>query len=94
MKTPLLQPVIRIDYRIDSNTTRAFVMNNTRLELLSSFPEESKCSGVFCDRQRCIELVRSGKVVDAILCKTVCLLLCYAMTLTLSMVMSIRNSSL
>ena len=36
-------------------------MNNTHLELLSSFPEESKCSGAFCDRQRCIELVRSRK---------------------------------
>ena len=31
MKTPSFQPVIRIDYRIDSNTTRSFVMNNTHL---------------------------------------------------------------
>ena len=28
MKTPSFQPIKRINYRIDSNTTRAFVMNN------------------------------------------------------------------
>ena len=43
------------------NTTRAFLINNERVESLSLDIHESKCSGLFCDKQRVIELSRTNK---------------------------------
>ena len=61
MKTPSVQMEMSINYRIDNNITRSFTLNNVKVELKALFAEESRCSGAFCDRQRCIDLVRTGK---------------------------------
>ena len=64
MKPNFHQPTIKIDYCIDENTTRAFAINDASIERLAIFSEESLCTAVFCNRQRCIEVTRSGKVCE------------------------------
>ena len=57
MKTPSVQTEMSINYRIDNNITRSFTLSNVKVELKALFAEESRHSGAFCDRQRCIDLV-------------------------------------
>ena len=61
MECPSYQPTVIINYRIEENITRSFVSTDVGIELKAMFAEESKCSVFFCDRQRCIELVRNSK---------------------------------
>ena len=49
MKCPPNQQTVLINYRIEENITRSFVSTDVGVELKAVFPEESKCSGVFCD---------------------------------------------
>ena len=61
MKCPSYQPTVPINYRLEENITRSFVFNDAAVELKAVFPEESKCSGVFCDRQNCVANNKSSK---------------------------------
>ena len=52
MKRPNLFPTVEIDYQIQGNNGLAFVKNSIQLTVNRTVPEETTCSGLFCDKQR------------------------------------------
>ena len=52
---------INIDMGVTKNTTRAFVLNNVSVDLSSMDVHNTKCSGIFCDRQRAVETGRGNR---------------------------------
>ena len=52
---------VRIDNGLSQNVTRAFVLNNTRIEIKSSHAVATKCSGFFCDGQRAQEIIKGRR---------------------------------
>ena len=52
---------IRLDHGLPQNVTRAFVLNNTQIIIQSSHAIASRCSGLFCDRQRVQEISRTRR---------------------------------
>ena len=61
MKTPGTVASIKIDMGVMRNTTRAFVLNNMEVEMSSMDVYNTKCSGLFCDRQRAVEIRRGNR---------------------------------
>ena len=61
LSTPNRFLPIKIDDALPQHVTRSFVINNAKLECLSTNIEVTKCSGLFCDRQRVLEILRSNK---------------------------------
>ena len=59
--TPRRYLPINIDSGLTQNSTRAFVLNNVQLESVSMNIEVTRCSGLFCDRQRVLEIMRANK---------------------------------
>ena len=57
---PMLIPIC-INPSLPPNVTRAFVLNGVKLSNLATNFESTGCSGLFCDRQRPQEILRSGK---------------------------------
>ena len=56
LKSPLTVVQIAIDYSITANSTQAFVINNLEVSIMSTDIHTSKCSGLFCDRQRSMDI--------------------------------------
>ena len=52
---------ISIDTGVPENLTRGFVLNKCSVEIVSAEVLATACSGLFCDRQRTLELLRTGK---------------------------------
>jgi hypothetical protein len=52
---------IKIDVSVTKNTTRAFVMSNVDVEVTSMDVITTKCSGLFCDRQRAVDIGRGNR---------------------------------
>lgn len=52
---------VRIDNELPQNVTRAFVLNNTRIEIISSHAVATKCSGLFCDCQHAQEIIKDRR---------------------------------
>ena len=52
---------IDTDMAITNNKTRSFVNNNVTIDVLSTDVHTTKCSGLFCDRQRAIEISRGNR---------------------------------
>ena len=52
---------IPIDYGVTENSTRGFIANKCEVKILSAEVLSTNCSGLFCDRQRTLELLRTGK---------------------------------
>eukprot|EP00957_Ditylum_brightwellii_P061713 4682863-Ditylum_brightwellii.AAC.1 len=50
----------RIDHSINSNKAKAFVGSNIMLQVHSTIPEETKCSGLFCNKQHLHEILSQG----------------------------------
>ena len=46
---------------ITNNTTRSFVKNNVTIDVMSTDVHTIKCSVLFCDRQRAIEISRGNR---------------------------------
>ena len=61
MKSPLSVMEVGIDRSITANCTQAFVMNNVNIEIMSTDIHDSKCSGLFCDRQRSMDIDRGTR---------------------------------
>ena len=61
MKPPGSVTSINIDMGVVKNTTRAFVLNNVNVDLSSMDVHTTKCSGLFCDRQRAVEVGRGNR---------------------------------
>ena len=45
-----------VDITISGNISRAFVLNHCDLDVLSVTPEQTQCGGLFCDKQRVMEI--------------------------------------
>ena len=52
---------IKVDAGVPENLTRGFILNECNLEVVSAEVLSTACSGLFCDRQRTLELLRTGK---------------------------------
>ena len=52
------------------NTTRAFVLNNVEVSLLNMDVVTTKCSGLFCDRQRAMEILRGNRACGCYMMQT------------------------
>ena len=52
---------VQIDESLPQNVTCSFVLNNLCLSNVSMTVEVTQCSGLFCDRQRVLEIMRSNK---------------------------------
>ena len=61
MKSPLSVMQIAMDYSITANSTQAFVINNLKIMIVSTDIHSSKCSGLFCDRQRSMDIDRGTR---------------------------------
>lgn len=61
MKPPGSVTSINIDMGVVKNTTRAFVLNNVNVDLSSMDVHTTKCSGLFCDRKRAVEVGRGNR---------------------------------
>ena len=61
MKPPGCVASINIDVSVTKNTTRAFVLNNVDVEVTSMDVITTKCSGLFCDRQRAVDIGRGNR---------------------------------
>jgi hypothetical protein len=59
MKRPRELFQVVIDKGISSNSSRAFVYKNCQISIRSSTVEETKCAGLFCDKQRIREVLQS-----------------------------------
>jgi hypothetical protein len=59
MKRPRELFQVPIDTGIASNSSRAFVYRNCQVTVKSSTVEETKCAGLFCDKQRIREVLKS-----------------------------------
>ena len=61
MKKPNLMREIRVNMALGGNTSKAFVFNHCAIEVVSSTPEETKCGGLFCDKQRIHEVINGDQ---------------------------------
>ena len=52
---------VNMDTSITTNVTRCFVKNNVDVDVLSTDVHSTKCSGLFCDRQRSLEISRGNR---------------------------------
>ena len=43
---------ILVDLSLSGNSSKAFVLTGCKIEVHSSTPEMTQCSGLFCDKQR------------------------------------------
>ena len=50
MKIPLCFHEVTINCSIQGNTCRPFALNNCRIQILSSTPEDTECAGLFYDK--------------------------------------------
>ena len=71
LSTPTQFLPIKIDDALPQHVTRSFVINNAKFGYLSANIEVTKCSGLFCDRQRELEISCSLKYAVVIPCKHV-----------------------
>eukprot|EP00957_Ditylum_brightwellii_P172553 13136376-Ditylum_brightwellii.AAC.1 len=44
-------PTVDIDHSIGGNAAMAFVQEGATISIHSTTPEETKCAGLFCDKQ-------------------------------------------
>ena len=56
LKTPEYYETVPVNEQIRDNVSQAFSLNNMHVDLLSMTPEETRCSGLFCDKQRIHEI--------------------------------------
>ena len=61
MRRPTIWTEIPIEHSISQNVAKAFLMNDCVLEWHCVTGVKSKCGGLFCDRQRTMELLDSTK---------------------------------
>eukprot|EP00957_Ditylum_brightwellii_P030260 2291139-Ditylum_brightwellii.AAC.1 len=54
-------PTVDIDHSIGGNTAMAFVYEGCVLTVHNTIPEETKCSGLFCDKQRTHEITTQNR---------------------------------
>jgi len=52
---------VHMDSSIGTNVTRCFVQNGAKVDVLSTDVHTTKCSGLFCDRQRSMEISRGSR---------------------------------
>ena len=62
MNPPKAYRTVHINERMLANQTLAFSLNHCKLKLLSMSPIITDCTGYFCDRQNCEEVMKNGKV--------------------------------
>ena len=84
MNFPRMYHESPVDITIGGNTSRAFVLNNCELDILSITPEQTSCGGLFCDKQRVMEIKERKQACGcySMLARRSNLALDYALTLT------------
>lgn len=55
MKTPSFLPSVKLNPSLPTGMTKAFVLNEMKLDFIYSAPRRTKCSGLFCDRQNVMD---------------------------------------
>ena len=50
-----------VNMGIPVNTSKAFVLTGCHIDVISSTPEETRCSGLFCDKQRIHEIMENNQ---------------------------------
>ena len=61
MKNPIIMREYGINMGMTGNKSQSFVLNHCTLDVISSTPEETKCSGLFCDKQRIHEIANNNQ---------------------------------
>lgn len=61
MRSPTSYKSVPIISNIAQNVTRGFVLNNKEIDILACSALKTRCSGLFCDKQRSYELKNSQK---------------------------------
>ncbi len=61
MRSPPSVMEVGIDDSITANCTQSFVLNNVKIDISSLDIHPSKCSGLFCDRQRTMDIDRGTR---------------------------------
>lgn len=59
MKTPTRLPRVIVDTRIREEVTRAFCLNEVKIDIYDSCAKNTDCAGLFCDRQNIREVKKS-----------------------------------
>ena len=61
MKDPAKFLEVNIDYKVEGGQSLAFCFNNCIIDPLSIAVEDSGCAGLFCDKQRILEVRQYGE---------------------------------
>ena len=70
MANPSSMASIGIDRGVMRNIICAFVLNNVEAKLASMDVVTTKCSGLFCDRQRAVEILRGNRACGCYMMQT------------------------
>ena len=71
---------VDVDKSITTNLTCCFVKNNVNVDVMSTDVHTNKCSGVFCDRQRSLEISRGTRACG-----------CYSMNIRVSSIVLLHR---
>ncbi len=82
MKPPQCITEIKLDHGISTGVTRVFVVNNVQVKVNSTSVQTTKCSGLFCDRQRAVEIERGDRACG-----------CYSMQSRIGNIVIVHNIS-
>ena len=61
MKHPREMIAFPVRESIPGNESKAFVLNDCQLRICSTMPEDTRCSGLFCDKQRIHEIMERNQ---------------------------------
>ena len=61
MKNPIIMREYGIHMGMTGNKSQSFVLNHCTFDVISSTPEETKFSGLFCDKQRINEIANNNQ---------------------------------
>ena len=82
MNPPQCITEIKLDHGISTGVTRVFVVNNVQVRVNSTSVQTTKCSGLFCDRQRAVEIERGDRACG-----------CYSMQSRIGNIVIVHNIS-
>ncbi len=80
MKPPTTVMEINIDTSILGNYTHTFVKSHVDIKVVSVSVHNSKCGGLFCDRQRCVKIDRGTRACG-----------CYSMNTRISSIVLVHH---
>ena len=61
MKDPAVMVEVPVDTSIEQNCTRCFLRNKVQIDVVATTIHTTQCSGLFCDKQRSVEILRGQR---------------------------------